>query len=66
MVIKIGLIALILIFGALFAIALIDGNSTGIMSTGLVFAAFCAYSAFELVPALRRWNNKGRAQSPPR
>ena len=56
---KIGAITLILIFGALFVYALVDGNRTGILTTAIVFLSVLFTQVFVLVPRLRRWNQRG-------
>jgi len=55
---KSGAIVLILVFGAFFIYALIDGNRAGIIATGVVWLLRCFMQAFVFVPRLRRWNQR--------
>ena len=59
-VLMLGFLILILVFSTLFVYALISGNRTGIITTGLVLLIVCFTEAFELIPRLRRWNQSNK------
>lgn len=53
---KIGSAIFILVFGAALIYALLDGNKTGIITTGVTFILVCISQVFNLIPRLRKWN----------